>query len=295
MVAALVLVIAGCSTTTNRRASTDHRAPTDHKSLPVPDVTGVTPPIGTTVGGTTVTITGTGLTGTTNVAFGAVPAINFRVVSDTEIIAVSPPQAASIQNVHVTTAGGTSEPLVAVDPFTYVNPAAAVTGIAPSSGTTAGGTSVTITGTGFTGATRVAFGTAAATDFTVVSDAEITAVSPARAAGVQDIQVIAAGGIATPVVPADKFTYVKPAVAAVAPSSGAIAGGTSVTITGTGFTGATRVAFGTAAATDFTVVSDSEITAISPAQAAGTRNVVVTLARGTTTSVVAADLFTYKA
>ena len=54
-----------------------------------------------------------------------------------------------------------------------------VTGLSPTSGSGAGGTSVTITGTGFTGATAVDFGTTAATNLTVVNDTTITADSPA--------------------------------------------------------------------------------------------------------------------
>ena len=68
----------------------------------------------------------------------------------------------------------------------------------------------------------------------------------------------------------DKFAQVSPAsaptVSAVSPSSGPAAGGTSVTITGTGFTNATAVNFGSTSATRFTVVSDSQVTAILPRQ-----------------------------
>src|SRR5215469_13496530 len=58
-------------------------------------------------------------------------------------------------------------------------PVPAVTGVSPSAGPASGGTSVTLTGTGFTGATAVQFGGTAATSFTVNSDISITAVSPA--------------------------------------------------------------------------------------------------------------------
>ena len=58
------------------------------------------------------------------------------------------------------------------------------------------------------------------------------------------------------------------------PLGGQAAGGTSVTITGTGFTVATAVDFGCAAANGFTVVSDTDITATSPA---GTGVVYVTV------------------
>ncbi len=54
---------------------------------------------------------------------------------------------------------------------------------------------------------------------------------------------------------------------------GPLAGGTLVTITGTGFAGATAVYFGTSPATDVTVLSDTTITAGSPAGAARSQSV----------------------
>ena len=79
-------------------------------------------------------------------------------------------------SVAVTTPGGsTSSP----GTFTYI-PAPAITGLAPTSGPAAGGTSVIITGTNFTGATAVTFGGTLATSFTVNSATQITAVSPRR-------------------------------------------------------------------------------------------------------------------
>src|ERR1019366_5489098 len=69
-----------------------------------------------------------------------------------------------------------------------------VTGVSPTSGPTAGGTSVTVTGTNFTGATAVKFGTTSATTFTVNSATSITATAPAGAAGTVDVTVTATGG-----------------------------------------------------------------------------------------------------
>jgi len=256
----------------------------------------VAPTSGPTAGGTIVTITGTGFSGVTKVAFGPVDATSFTVVSDTEITAVSPAQAASIQNVVVTTSAGTSQPVVAVHPFFYDAPVPTVMGVAPTSGPTGGGTTVTITGTGFTGAGKVAFGHVAATSFTVVSDSKINAVTPAQGPGTRDVTVTTAGGTNGPVAAVDQFTYNAPVptVTGIAPTSGSIAGGTIVTITGTRFTGATKVAFGPVDATSFTVVSDTEITAISPAQAASTRTIIVTTAAGINKQVGAVDQFTYK-
>ena len=84
-----------------------------------------------------------------------------------------------------------------------------------------------------------------------------------------------------------------PTVSAVSPTSGPSTGGTSVTVTGTGFTGASAVQFGTTAATSFTVNSATSITATSPA-GSGTVNVTVTTPGGTS-ATSAADQFSYAA
>jgi hypothetical protein len=92
-----------------------------------------------------------------------------------------------------------------------------VTGVsAPAGGgNPAGGDSVTISGTGFTGAAAVQFGPTPATSFTVDSDTSITATSPAGS-GVVDITVVTADGTSA-AVPEDQFTY---AAAPAAPTGG---------------------------------------------------------------------------
>jgi hypothetical protein len=84
-----------------------------------------------------------------------------------------------------------------------------------------------------------------------------------------------------------------PAVTSVSPSSGPIAGGTPVAVTGTGFNGVTAVNFGSVAATSFSVTSDTSLTAVSPAVSGATAVdvTVTTPAGGSATS--SADRFTY--
>lgn len=88
-----------------------------------------------------------------------------------------------------------------------------------------GGTSVTITGANFTGATEVDFGGIAA-GFVVNSGSSITAVSPAASAGPVDVVVTADGGTSAPTA-ADQFSYVAlaPTVTGVSPSVGPVDGG----------------------------------------------------------------------
>src|SRR5690349_4521342 len=81
----------------------------------------------------------------------------------------------------------------------------AVDSVNPSAGPTAGGTSVTLTGCGFTGATSVKFGTTSAT-FSFVSDTTINATSPAHVAGVVDVSVTTPLGT-SPAQAGDQFNY----------------------------------------------------------------------------------------
>lgn len=84
-----------------------------------------------------------------------------------------------------------------------------VTAVSPTSGPTTGGTLITVTGTNFAGGAVVTVGGAAATDVRVSGTVSLTAVTPARAAGVADVTVTVGGGSATL---AGGYTYVAPVV-----------------------------------------------------------------------------------
>jgi hypothetical protein len=155
-----------------------------------------------------VTITGSNFTGVTEVLFGAVPATEFKVISETEITATVPAQGAALHNVHVTTTGGGVSATVPADAYTYVAVHPTITSVSPASGTVGGGTMVMITGANFKGVTAVAFGNVAASEFTVVSETEITAISPAQAAAAHNIHVTTESGGQSASVKEDLFTYI---------------------------------------------------------------------------------------
>ena len=173
---------------------------TRHGSAPpvtLPAVTGVSPDDGTNMGGTTVTITGTGLAHATLVTFGGV-AGRVTAKSDTQITVASPPSTGTA-GITVTTAAMTADSglritgtgtvdiivtapagaskLTAADHYTFAAPRPAVTGVSPDSGRTAGGTTVSITGTGLAGATGVTFGDVAGR-ITADSNTQVTVTSP---------------------------------------------------------------------------------------------------------------------
>jgi sugar lactone lactonase YvrE len=97
---------------------------------------------------------------------------------------------------------------------------------------------------------------------------------------------------ATQVISLNGTGFATPTVTAISPASGPVAGGTTVTITGTNFLSGATVLFGTTAATGVTVVSGTSITAIAPAGSAGIVDVTVTTSDGKS-ATSAADHFTY--
>jgi hypothetical protein len=138
-------------------------------------------------------------------------------------------------------------------------PSPRVAAVSPSSAPQ--GTTISISGTGFTGATAVSFGRHVAT-FTVNSDTSITAIAPAVKTGTIDVSVTGPGGTGLKN-PVDRFTFtLTPRIASMSPTSGTTDGGTKVTIKGDNFSAVTSVYIGTAAS--FTVVSAHTITAITP-------------------------------
>ncbi len=247
-----------------------------------PTGTGLAPTSGPGGGGTTVTITGSALTGTSAVHFGTASASGVHVVSDTEVTAVAPAGAGTV-DVTVTTPGGTTT----VGQFSYLVPV--VTGLSPSSGPGGSGLSVTITGSALTGTSAVHFGTAAAIGVTVVSDTEVRVVAPAGSDTVYVTVTTPAG--TSLAVGASQFTYLAPTVAGLTPTSGPGGGGITVTITGSALTGTNAVHFGSRAATHVTVVSDTVVTAVAPS-GSGTVDVTVTSPAGTSSPVASAQ-FTY--
>jgi IPT/TIG domain len=195
-------------------------------------------------------------------------------------------------------------------PEVTITPPPTVTGLAPASGPD--GTSVLITGTGFTVDTNwVKFGAATAgLRFDVLSDTEIIAVAP-PGSGTVHVTVSTPGGTSV-ASPADEFTYdvaigppgggggSAPTVASVAPATAVNNdGGDQVTVNGSGFASAEAVAFMQAGGTVsisgqiYQVLSDAQMVVITP-PGSGVSDIVVTNAYGIS-AVVAGDQYTYPA
>jgi uncharacterized repeat protein (TIGR03803 family) len=133
------------------------------------------------------------------------------------------------------------------------------------------GSTVSILGQGFTGATAVSFGGVNATSFTVSSDTYLTAKVPVGAKTGTVTVVRPSGSL----VSINQQFKVIPTISSIAPTSGPI--GTVVTINGTGLTQTTKVSFGTVNASTFTVNSDSKVSVTVPTGAQTGKIKVTTL------------------
>ncbi len=273
---------------TSATSSADHFT---YNAPALPTVTVVSPTSGPTAGGTTVTITGSNLSGATAVDFGI--ANPGTITADTTgSITVTSPSGTGTVDITVTTPNGTSAK-TSSDHFTYNAPALpTVTVVNPTSGPTAGGTTVTISGSNLSSATAVDFGTANPGTITADTTGSITVTSPSGT-GTVDITVTTPNGTSA-TSSADHFTYNAPAlptVTVVTPTSGPTAGGTSVTVSGSNLSGATAVDFGTANPGTITADTTGSITVTSPS-GTGTVDITVTTPNGTSAKT-SADHFTY--
>ncbi|MGA2837060.1 MAG: IPT/TIG domain-containing protein, partial [Acidimicrobiales bacterium] len=250
-----------------------------------PTVKSLTPATGTANGGTSVVIVGTGFTGATSVTFAGQAATSFTVTSGSHITAVTPPALTSTAtaDVVVTVGGVQSTPAAPGDNvYTYTWTAAPTV-------TAVGQTAVTATSETSNVVTVTAAGTWTAGQEVSLAgfvNGLTTGVVPVLSGGTGSFTISFAGAIVT----GDPGTgVVSPTPAG---AVGTVAGGTPVVITGTNLGGASAVDFGSTAATSFTIVSGTEITAVAPAGTVGPVDITVTTPYSTS-ATSSADTYSY--
>lgn len=258
--------------------------------VPAPTVTTVAPNSGLQGQTENITLTGTYFDNATVVSFGTgVTTNSFSVDNSTQItaeITVSPSATTGLRNVSVTTPGGTG---TKTNGFTVNAGVPTITLINPNTELQGQTESVVITGTYFTGATVVSFGTGITTNsFTVDNSTQITAsitISETATTGVRTVSVTAPGGTADSV---GGFTINPgvPVVDSVTPDYGYRGDdNTSIVITGHYFTGTTLVSFGLGTTVEnFTITSSIRLdvkVSIADNATFGYRTVSVTTPGGT--------------
>lgn len=274
-----------------------------------PTVTGVSPNVGPSAGGTPITITGTSFLTTTDVFFGGTditakcPSAGacFSATDDNDISAVTPPETAGAQDITVKNDMGTSNANPPADQFTWFDRPTVTTVSSPQN---EGATGINVNGSNFS---DPAVGGDAVTDvrlvptssgstvdlpsactsnsspdcFAFVTDTHITINLPASVApGQYDVVVTTPGGTSNQ--SSNDFLVVQqaaPTVTSVTPDAGPTAGGPSpISIVGTDFEGsgfaATDVFFGNTDVTTFALHSATSIT-VTPPSGSGQEHVTV--------------------
>src|SRR6185437_8265434 len=229
-----------------------------------PTIASITPPAGSLAGGSTVAIGGTDFAPTATVTFGGIPGTTV-VVGTTFALTVKVPAGVTpgTVTVVVTALGGASAGSV----YTYLG-VPTITSITPDSAPVTGRTTISIVGTGFkvTTGTTVTFGGTPATSVFVATTATrpvLFVTAPPEAAGTVMVTVTTPGGTSA----GFPFTYDAPPTATgLTPAQGPLAGGNSITVTGSHFVaGTTTVDFGTNPGTTVDVTSPTTLTVVVPA------------------------------
>ena len=279
--------------------------------VPAPTVTSVSPTSGPVTGGTDVTVTGTHFQPGAHVLFGPSDGSTsltddstgtpVSVLSSTSILVTTPPGIVGATNVVVVNPDGQSGALKSgsAHPYTYSGTAPSITSVSPATGPSLGGTTVTITGAGFLAGAKVAFAASGelspptGTSVVVSADGtQITAKTPAHAAGQVDVVVTNQGGGKATRTNAFTFSAAPaPTITSLTVVTGTSLGGTLLTISGTNFSAGTIVSFGGTPAASAAALNATTITARTPAHAAGAVGVKVTLPDGQSDTLASAFTF----
>ena len=257
-----------------------------------PSITSISPVSGPVGGGTPVTIIGENFVRDTAVNFGGIAAASVTFVSSTQLTATTPAHVAGAVNVTVTNPDTQNSALA--NGFVFGG-AVSVTLLKPARGSTNGGTTVTIIGSGFSSGTTVSFGDAAATLVTFVNTSELTCITPAHSGGGPVDLTVSNPGAASAVLK-DGFAYrmaAGPVVKSVSPSSGTSNGGTVIAISGGHFVAGTTVNFGGVILTP-TSIASSKLLCVTPAfsQLSGRVDVKVINPDGQTGTLVGGFAYT---
>jgi hypothetical protein len=245
----------------------------DPTTLPAaPVLLTVNPNTGSTFGGDTATAMGQGFTEGSTVFIARAPQAS-TFINAAQVRFEAGPGPLGRHELAVTT--GEGQTVWLPDLWEYILPPPEVTLVNPDHGPAVGGTLITVTGRNFQEGARVSVGGATCGNVTVVSPVEVTCVTPPGVDGPAAVEVVNANGRSA-VLPGGYTFVAAPRVVLVTPSSGPIAGGTGISVSGSYFRAGATLAVGGTPVTDLVLVSPTVITGKTPAGAAGPASVVVT-------------------
>ena len=259
-----------------------------------PTFNGASPATGLTLGGATITLTGTGFLPGATVRFGNTPGTGVSVAADGLSLTVVTPIAGSAGPVSITVRNSDGQQVVAPAAFTYRYPAPTFLSVTPASGFASGGQVITLTGSFFLSAPApsVTFDGVPAPSVSRTSATQLEVLTPAGMPGPADVEITNNDG--QTVARTQAFTFVSgPTVLSVSPTRGRAQGGTRVTISGRDFAPGARVAVGGVPAFAPTVVDPSTIVVVTNSGQVGAAD--VTVENPDTQSATLPNAFTFDA
>ncbi|WP_435242247.1 Ig-like domain repeat protein [Streptomyces cucumeris] len=237
-------------------------------------LSGIFPDQGPYSGGTLVTIIGHHFSFATDVFFGPHRAASYSVLDDETIVAVSPWGTGAVP-VTVTTPGGSA----VIGTFYYI-PWPRLKTIVPDAGPLGGGNVIELTGVNLSTAQLVYFGDSLAFPAVVTDQNLLVTAPPATGPGTVPVWVTGVGGVSNRLA----YTYAPtPDVTGVSPSTGPIAGGSTILLTGTGLSLVSGVFIGGVPAVSFRAFSDTLVVVVTPPGTPGSADITVLTPGGTAT------------
>ncbi len=233
-----------------------------------PFVSGISPNVGPVIGGQTAIISGSGLSGATSVTIGGATAAITGNTAGQITVTTPPGTAGAAVDVVVTTPSGT---FTLAGAYSYTG-TPTITSVTPNKGPAAGGQNVQIIGTNFaSGFTEVRIGGTLATGVSVTGTTQIDLVTPPGTPGAP-VNVVVTTYTTQNSAPGSYEYFAPTTVSSIVLTRGPLAGGRTVTITGTNFvSGQTQVLFGAVPANPASIAVDgtgTSLTATTPAGAA---------------------------
>jgi len=260
----------------------------------IPTIQNFSPNSGPIIGGTPLTINGTGFAGTIRVLVGGVDATQVVVDDFQRRITCRTPAQVTATPAEIKIMSSVTGDISSSAPFVY-NTVISISSVSPPTGPKSGGTQVTVTGTGFLGFVSVRIGDTTVPITSIEPDgSRLTCFSPiASSDGSVDVAVTS-DLHGTSILP-DGFSYVPDlAITSLNPTSGLLDGGTFLEISASGLSGNVSVSIGGKPATNVQVTSPGTLTCRVPAgDSAGLVDVIVT--SSVHGSVTVPDAFTYLA
>ena len=236
-------------------------------------ITSLSSTTGSSVGGSTITITGSNFVFIEGVNFGAKACTNVLLLDSSHLTCTVPRSDVGSATVSVVVYGKANRS--ASIPYTYVQVDPSITSFSPTAGALAAGTTINLIGAGFDFDSTVSIDGAACTSPVLASSTSLSCVLPARPAGSYSVVVTNYDGTSSTSV--GLYTYqAAPTISGVSPAFGTTAGSTTLTIIGTGFLAGATVSIGGTPCSVTLVTPPNSISCLTLPKAAGIFDVKVT-------------------